>query len=167
MVLIINSLPQTMTDFPTLNTFLNEFGHLSKTYNSVQPKVVGPRYSHCLEVPLPLWNSSDAVDAHAQCLSQATPALEPKEGSTFVCLLTLGKRRQSGGRSSCCLQAAGAPRTRLCPQPAPDLPRVGSRHQTLPGRGHPACCLPPPGNTQLCSFRLMQSTLHQAISDGK
>lgn len=149
MVLIMNSLPQTMMDFPALITSLNGFGHLSKPHCSVQ--VVRFCTVSACRFFCPLWSSPGAVEAHPQCLYQAAPAHQRKGAHFCVCSPwggegRVGKKQQlpAGSRS-------------LQGQPVPGAAALG----------HPACCLPPPGNTPLCSSRLMQGTLHQAISDGK
>lgn len=139
MVLIMNSLLQTMVDFPTFNIFLNGFGHLSKALFSPEWSV--PWYSHCLEALPEL--TSCCRDPSTASLAGYSYSGAKRRKHISVCRPwgregRVGKQQEPAGPG--CAQGAG----------------LGSRHWALNALGHPAA-----------ASHHLENTLHQAISDGK
>lgn len=136
MVLIMNSLPQTMMDFPTLNTSLNGFGHLSKSHSTVQPGVVRFGTVAACRFSCPLWNSPHSVGAHPQCLCQAAPAHQRRGAHLCVCSpwggegRRVGKKQQlpAGSRS---LQGQAVPGAAAGGEPLAILPAASQHLETL------------------------------------
>lgn len=135
----MNSLLQTMMDFPTFNIFLNGFGHLSKALFSPEWSV--PWYSHCLEA-LPEFISC-CRDPSTASLAGYSYSGAKRRKHISVCRPwgregRVGKQQEPAGPG--CAQGAG----------------LGSRHWALNALGHRAA-----------ASHHLENTLHQAISDGK
>lgn len=104
-----------MMDFPTLNTFLNGFGHLSKSHSSIQPKVVSS-----LVESLPGGSSVPSRTPIHNASVRLLHMSQKKEAHLRVCS-PWGRAGRAGEGA-----VAGTSRARLCP----DLQQVGR------GTGH-------------------------------
>lgn len=146
-------------------------GIFLKLTAAFSPKWSIPRLSHCLEVllsPLELISycrspSTVFPKERGEPVSVRLLLLTSQKGEAHLCVCSPWGREGRAGEGAAAGSLQGQAVSTAFPVPAgPGWPRPGSAWCLLP-----TCCLSPSGSTPLCSFRLMQSALHQAISNGK
>lgn len=121
-----------MMDFPTLNTFLNGFGHLSKSYSSIQPKVVSS-----LIQSMPGGSSVPSrTPIHNVSVRLLLLMSQKKKAHLCVCSPWGRKGRAEEGAAAACRQQE---------PPGPGCARTWSRWGEALGTAWPcpSCLLPP------------------------